>query len=69
MRSGSDALSVTGISLWPSEEVPVMVVMVFLLFSDSDNVSTSSSLCSKLVWEATPDAAFASVTRQCHVSG
>ena len=52
MRSGSGALSATGISLWPAEEVAVMVVMVFLLFNDSDNVSDIFLFVLKLVGEA-----------------
>ena len=39
MRSGSGVFSATGISLWPAEEDAAMVVTVFLLFNDSDNVS------------------------------
>ena len=38
--------------LWPTEEVAVMVVMVFLLFNDSDNVSDIFLFVLKLVWEA-----------------
>ena len=52
MRSGSGALSATGTSLWPTEEVAVMVVTVFLLFNDCDNVSDISLFVLKLVWEA-----------------
>ena len=52
MRSGSGALSATGILLRQTEEVAVMIVTVFLLFNDSDNVSHIFLFVLKLVWEA-----------------
>jgi len=51
VRSGSGALSATGISLWPTEEAAVMVVTVSLLFNDSDDVSDIFLFVLKLVWE------------------
>ena len=49
MRRGSGVFSATGISLWPTEEVAAMVVTVFLLFNDSDNVSDIFLFVLKLV--------------------